>query len=42
MIDPELLDVGIGLAKSETNRLYWVMLLGRQSMLLGRQSTFWR
>jgi uncharacterized protein YkwD len=35
MVDPELLDIGIGLAKSETNRLYWVMLLGRQS-------SFWR
>jgi uncharacterized protein YkwD len=35
MVDPELLDIGIGVAKSETNRLYWVMLLGRQS-------SFWR
>jgi uncharacterized protein YkwD len=35
IIDPELLDVGIGVARSETNRLYWVMLLGRQS-------SFWR
>jgi uncharacterized protein YkwD len=35
MVDPEMLDIGIGVAKSETNRVYWVMLLGRQS-------TFWR
>jgi uncharacterized protein YkwD len=33
MVDPVLLDIGIGVAKSETNRLYWVMLLGRQSNL---------
>jgi uncharacterized protein YkwD len=31
LIDPELVDVGIGVAKSDNNRLYWVVLLGRQS-----------
>lgn len=36
MVDPVLLDIGIGVAKSETNRLYWVMLLGRQSNLAVR------
>jgi uncharacterized protein YkwD len=36
MVNPVLLDIGIGVAKSEANRLYWVMLLGRQSNLAVR------
>jgi uncharacterized protein YkwD len=35
LMNPELEDIGIGVAKSATNRIYWVMLLGRQSY-------FWR
>jgi uncharacterized protein YkwD len=31
LINPELADIGIGVAKSDSQRIYWVMLLGRQS-----------
>jgi uncharacterized protein YkwD len=31
LINPELVDIGIGVARGDSQRIYWVMLPGRQS-----------